>query len=271
MKDISPDWFETCVSQLTNTGTQRVWSVLVTIFGDLGPSGSDQVSGSLITALTSLAGIKSEATRVALHRLRKEGWIESTRVGRTSVHRLTDFGRSQSAAAAPRIYSRETEKPDIWHVLIASGSESSRKELSDLMLIGDYISVNASTAMAPGSAPDGLEDLLAIESSAVSVPDWMRDLCGPEPLKDAYSQFWTTLQFVEQHLPAKGMDDLLQTAVLRVLIVHGWRRLILRHPPLPPAFLPEDWKGAECRQSVAQLLDRLPRPSLASLEAVLGD
>ncbi|WP_253276871.1 PaaX family transcriptional regulator C-terminal domain-containing protein [Ruegeria sp. 6PALISEP08] len=271
MKDTAPDWFETCIGQLTANGTQRVWSVLVTIFGDLAQSGSDQISGALITALTSLAGIKSEATRVALHRLRKEGWIESTRVGRNSVHRLTDFGRDQSAAAAPRIYARDTNNPDTWHVLIASVSERSRKELSDLMLIGDYIPVNPSTAIAPGPVPDGLEDLLGIESSAISVPDWMRDLCGPEPLKAAYEQFWTTLQLVERHLPANGLDDPLQTAVLRVLIVHGWRRLILRHPSLPPTFLPADWKGAECRQKVLQLLDRLPRPSLASLEAVLGD
>ncbi len=271
MKDTAPDWFETCVSQLTNTGTQRVWSVLVTIFGDLAQNGSDQVSGALITTLTALAGIKAEATRVALHRLRKEGWIESTRVGRNSVHRLTEFGRSQSAAAAPRIYARETTKPDVWHVLIASNTESSRKELSDLMLTGDYISVNPTTAMAPGPIPDGLEELLGIESSTIAAPDWLRDLCGPEALKTAYDQFWNSIQGVEHLLPAKGVNDVLRTAVLRVLIVHGWRRLILRHPALPPAFLPSDWKGEECREAVFRLLDKLPRPDLATLEAALDD
>ncbi|WP_299897799.1 PaaX family transcriptional regulator C-terminal domain-containing protein [uncultured Ruegeria sp.] len=271
MKDTAPDWFETCVSQLTTTSTQRVWSVLVTIFGDLAQDGSDQISGSLITALTRLAGIRAEATRVALHRLRKEGWIESTRVGRNSVHRLTSFGRSQSVAAAPRIYSRDSNMPDIWHVLIASNSESSRKELSDLMLTGDYFSLNASTAMAPGPMPDDLEELLGFESDTISVPNWLRDLCGPEPLKTAYDQFWDAIQIVERLLPAEGAGDPMRSAVLRVLVVHAWRRIVLRHPSLPPVFLPDDWKGAACREAVSHLLDRLPRRSLSSLEAELID
>ena len=270
MKDTAPEWFETCVSQLTTTGTQRVWSVLVTIFGDLAQSGSDQVSGALITALTNLAGIKAEATRVALHRLRKEGWIESTRVGRNSVHRLTEYGRSQSAAAAPRIYSSETNTPETWHVLVASSSESSRKELADLMLTGDYISVNHTTAMSAGPVPENLEELLGVESSAISIPGWLRDLCGPEVLKSAYDQFLHSIQITEQMLPVDGVGDPLKIAVLRVLIVHGWRRLGLRHPSLPPAFLPSDWKGAECRAAVYRLLGQLSKPDLATLESAVG-
>ncbi|WP_298852125.1 PaaX family transcriptional regulator C-terminal domain-containing protein [uncultured Ruegeria sp.] len=271
MKDTVPDWFETCVSQLTTTGTQRVWSVLVTIFGDLAQDGSDHISGSLITTLTSLAGIRAEATRVALHRLRKEGWIESTRVGRTSVHRLTNFGRSQSTAATPRIYSSETKMPDIWHVLIASNAERSRKELSDVMLTGDYILLNPATAMAPGPMPEDLEDLLGVESNTISVPGWLRDLCGPKPLKTVYDQFWGAIQDVERLLPPEGAGDPMRSAVLRVLVVHAWRRIVLRHPNLPPAFLPDDWKGVECREAVSRLLERLPRPTLTTLEAELID
>lgn len=270
MKDASPDWFDPCVSHLTPDGSLRVWSVLVTIFGDLAPNKSDQISGSLITALTSLAGIKAEATRVALHRLRKEGWIESTRVGRASVHRLTEYGRSQSASAAPRIYARETSTPDLWHVLISGNSETSRKELADMLLTGDYVSVNSSTAMAPGQMPDDLEDLLGFEISATSVPQWLREMFGPEPMKTAYEGFWKSVQDISGLLPQTGMDDPMKTAVLRVLIVHSWRRIILRHPVLPADFLPIDWKGSECREAVSALLDRLPRPELTTLEAELN-
>jgi phenylacetic acid degradation operon negative regulatory protein len=270
MKDASTDWFDHCVRHLTSEGSLRVWSVLVTIFGDLAQNKSDQISGSLITALTSLVGIKAEATRVALHRLRKEGWIESTRVGRASVHQLTDYGRTQSAAAAPRIYAPETAKPDIWHVLISSNSETSRKELSDLLLTGEYISLNPSTAMAAGSMPHDLEDLLGFETTAISVPDWLTDLCGPEPLRIAYDEFWTSIQVIEDLLPETGVDDPMKTAALRVLLVHNWRRIILRHPALPSDFLPSDWKEPACREAVSRILDRLPRPQLTTLEAGLS-
>ncbi len=270
MNDAAPDWFEFCVSRLTASGTQRVWSVLVTIFGDLAQKETDQISGALITSLTSLAGIKAEATRVALHRLRKEGWIESTRIGRNSVHRLTDYGRSQSAAAAPRIYARETVRPDIWHVLIASNQDISRQELSDLLLTGDYIFLNHSTAMAPGPAPDGIEELLVVESREISVPNWLRDLCGPKELKESYNQLWETVEAVQRRLPPSGVADPMRVAVLRILLVHSWRRVVLRHPDLPETFLPDDWKGPACRELVSQLLESLPQPALGTLEKGLG-
>lgn len=270
MKDIAPDWFETCVAQLTSTGTQRVWSVLVTIFGDLAQDKSDQISGALTTSMTSLTGIKPEATRVALHRLRKEGWIESTRIGRNSVHQLTKFGRRQSAEAAPRIYARETEQPSLWHVLIAGNTDSSRNELAELMLTGDYISLNPTTSLAPGPVPDGLEDVLGMESNAISAPEWLRELCGPDSVKHAYDAFLETIDRVEELLPSDGVGDPMRIAVLRVMIVHNWRRIILRHPPLPAAFLPLDWQEAACRTKVADVLDRLPKPNLQVLEDLQG-
>ncbi|MEX0277118.1 MAG: PaaX family transcriptional regulator C-terminal domain-containing protein [Ruegeria sp.] len=270
MKKSTPDWFETCVTRLTSEGSLRVWSVLVTIFGDLAQDESDQVSGALITGLTGLAGIKAEATRVALHRLRKEGWIESTRVGRNSMHRLTQFGRQQSAEAAPRIYARETKSRDVWHVLIAGSSETSRSELAALTLTGDYISVNSTVAMSPGAVPGGLEGLLGVESSTLYVPSWLRELCGPEALQTAYDQFWDSVQVITRHLPPEGTGDPMKTAILRVLVVHNWRRIVLRHPDLPMEFLPEGWNGHACREAVFRLLERLPRPDLEILEAGLG-
>ena len=269
MKDPHSDWFETCIAQLTASGTQRVWSVLVSIFGDLAQKETDQISGALITRLTGLAGIKSEATRVALRRLRKEGWIESTRSGRNSTHSLTAFGRAQSAAAVPRIYARETVRPETWHVLIADSSDGSRQELADLLLTGDYIPLSSTAAMAPGEAPEGIEDLFIVQSGALSVPRWLRERCGPDALNEGYKQLLTRLRAVQESIPASGVGDPFQAAVLRVLIVHSWRRIVLRHPDLPSEFLPEAWKGPACRKVVFQILDRLPRPSIKALESAL--
>jgi phenylacetic acid degradation operon negative regulatory protein len=270
MKDGSPDWFENCVTELTASGTQRVWSVLVTIFGDLAPNESDQISGALISKLTGMAGIKAEATRVALHRLRKEGWIESTRLGRNSVHSLADFGRSQSAAAVPRIYAMESIDPKNWHLLLADSSNSSRQELADLLLTGEYVSLNSQTAIAAGPAPSGVEDLLVLHVDDIAVPDWLRQKCGPVELRNSYDHLLETFRNALALLPKEGAADPFQSTVLRVLVVHNWRRAILRHPELPKAFFPKDWNEPSCRKIFHQLLDSLPRPSLADLESELG-
>ena len=57
-----------------------------------------------------------------------------------------------------------------------------------------------------------------------------------------------------------------ETAALRVLIVHGWRRIALKVPRLPDHVFPKPWRGPDCRQDMADLLARLPKPSMAALE-----
>ena len=95
--------FQNLIEQVTFGTTPRVWSLLVTVFGELAQDADAQISGSLLRSLSEHIGIKPEAMRVALHRLRKDGWIDSERTGRTSNYFLTLWGRAQSIAASPRI------------------------------------------------------------------------------------------------------------------------------------------------------------------------
>ncbi len=270
MKDIVPDWFETSVTQLTSVGTQRVWSVLVTIFGDLAQEESDQISGSLISTITGLSGIKAEATRVALHRLRKEGWIESIRTGRNSVHRLTEYGRQQTLAAVPLIYAQKSAGADAWHIVVADSSDALREELSKLTTNGQYTLINSVTAVSPGVPPSGTKHLIVLPGDCGSVPTWLKEYCGPQQLNDAYGTLLKAVETVRASLPRPDETDAIKTAVLRVLVVHNWRRIVLRHPLLPAKLLPKDWKGFACRDAVSQILVALPRPSLRDLESSLG-
>ena len=99
-------------SALTALGSQRVWSLLVTVFGDLAQNEGDVIDGPVLSLLMADIGIKPEATRVALHRLRNDEWIVSTKQGRTSQHSLTARGRRESAAANPRIYNLPQQSPE---------------------------------------------------------------------------------------------------------------------------------------------------------------
>ena len=90
-------WFETAVADLVDPQDQRVWSIIVSLFGDMAQEPGAQISGGALTQIIEPMGIKPEAIRVALHRLRKDGWIESDRIGRVSRHVLSEFGRTQSA------------------------------------------------------------------------------------------------------------------------------------------------------------------------------
>jgi phenylacetic acid degradation operon negative regulatory protein len=97
------------VEALATLKNQRVWSLLVTVFGDLAQNDGDVIEGPVLSVLMSDIGIKAEATRVALHRLRNDGWINSVKSGRNSLHSLTASGRQESSAASPRIYGHPND------------------------------------------------------------------------------------------------------------------------------------------------------------------
>ena len=109
--------FQNYVEIFTHPQPPLVWSLLVSVFGDLAASEDTELSSGALGLITQTIGIKPEATRVALHRLRKDGWLESRRTGRTSVYFLTEHGRAETMTASPRIYSEHALERAAWLVV----------------------------------------------------------------------------------------------------------------------------------------------------------
>ncbi len=257
-------WFETAVADLTDPHNLRVWSIIVSLFGDLAQERGAQISGGALTRIIEPIGIKPEAIRVALHRLRKDGWIESARIGRVSMHFLTDYGRTQSAQVTPRIYATEQVTPETWHILIAEEGPGIRT-LDDLLLTRDYTSMGKNIAMASGPPPRNCEGLMAFEVTARSVPMWVQTRICPPELREACESLRDAVRRAHDTRPSGWDPSPAQVATLRTLIVHRWRRVVLRHPDLPPIFFPKDWAGPSCRTEVFGLLDTLPCPKVADV------
>jgi DNA-binding transcriptional regulator PaaX len=57
--------------------------------------------------------------------------------------------------------------------------------------------------------------------------------------------------------------------LLRTLLIHDWRRLLLRDPELPDVLLPAGWPGRAARQLTRDLYRRLLAPSERHLDALL--
>ncbi len=249
--------FKSLIADLVGADAPRVWSLLVTVFGDLAQTGDMDVSSGVLNAIAAQVGLKPEATRVALHRLRKDGWIEGRRVGRRSSYTLTDWGRSQSAAASPLIYRTEPLGEDAWLVL------HDPTQTSDTATQGG-VWINNHVALVPHKP--ARDDVFSVQiHPGDALPDWIRVKFCPASLSSAAETLHHTLRTVKADVTLVGPLTPLQVAVLRVLIVHAWRRIILRTPKLPDHVFPSDWKGSACRVLVADVLEQLPRPSLAVL------
>jgi phenylacetic acid degradation operon negative regulatory protein len=254
--------FHTARDALMRTGDTRVWSVIVTIFGDLAPDPQDQISGTTLSDLTRMIGIKPEAMRVALHRLRKDGWISSEKSGRTSSYRLTRQGFEESLAARPRIYATNAGRPGQWHLLLREAQPgASRGKAQARELAPGYLMLMDRVFLGPGRAA-GDQGGFVIDGSAASVPDWVKNTVIPEDRAQDYVRLYQDLQAVQAVVQDAPQLSELQVAVLRVLIVHNWRRCILRHADLPDAFFPEHCPAVACRALVGQLLAWLQRPAL---------
>ena len=61
------------IAKLKDVGPVKVWSLLVTIFGDLSEAHGGFLTSRQLNGLFDAFDIQSGALRVALHRLRKEG------------------------------------------------------------------------------------------------------------------------------------------------------------------------------------------------------
>ena len=219
----------------------RVWSFIVTIFGDLAREDNRYISSRTLNRLTAQIGVKPEAIRVALHRLRKEDWLESAKFGRESHYRLTDNGRNLSREAAPRIYG-------------AASGQALMLALYDPSQIAPEGLRIASGISLVTSKYEGAMNLAVTDP----LPTWMVDrLVAFDVLRAARNLHARLTDFST----GSGLSEL-DHAVLRLSLVHEWRRIILRVPDVPDHILGDGIALRDLRQSVQHLLALLSDVSL---------
>jgi len=234
-------------------GDLKVWSVLVTIFGDLAPSDVDFIPGPVLSALTGQMGIRPEALRVALHRLRKDGWIEASKAGRVSHYRLSAHGRAETEAARHRIYGPFAPHDTGWFLRIWQDAPAAR-------IPQGWLDLGRGMYLTPDN-PQPSTGWIVARLLPGALPDWAADRLIPQDVCAGYTRLAGIL---EAHSPL-APDNLLDALTQRILILHAWRRLILRHPGACLDLLGPDWPGARSRILVLRCLKLLPRPDLSQL------
>jgi phenylacetic acid degradation operon negative regulatory protein len=252
------------ITALINVGEPRVWSLIVTVFGDLARAPGAAISGPVLSALTTRMDIRPEAMRVALYRLRKDNWITSQKVGRVSQYHLTDAGRRQSESATDRIYAAFPPAPADWHLFVAPPmDQAARLGLESDLAAQGYVTLIPGVFLGTGPAPQN-DALFTMTGQPGAVPEWLKSQLMPPELSAGYSAFLAVLDVVDHELKS-GTFCATDRAAIRILIVHGWRRLVLRHAPLPDALYPDSWAGPHARAKVQELLGALGRPTVSDL------
>ena len=206
----------------------RTWSLIVTLIGDRTRQDGSAVAGQDIAAMLEPAGISPQAIRTALHRLRADGWIETERDGRTSLHRLSPSALAQTRAVAPRIYG-PGPAPGPLHLALTDD----RPDGATTLAPGLHLVPGPRPARRPGLSGTDLH--LTHAQAAILWPLSLR-------------------QEAKALLARATAPPDAPPGTHRLLILHDWRRLVLRAPDLPDALAPADWPGDALRRAVHALL-----------------
>lgn len=244
---------DTTVQTLIDFAPIKVWSMVVTIMGDLCRAPGDALSGQVLGRLLEEMGVTNQTLRVALHRLKRDGWIDAERQGRGSLYRLTDVGRARTEDVRPIIYASAPPTPRPIYLVLGDPTHPAAQ--FDTTLPDEAITLAPRMALSPVNVPESFTEPLDTRP----LPDWMITQIAPEDLLQDYRRLAALL--AELH---RAPDDPLDAITLRLLAFHHWRRLRLRHGDLPDLAL-GDWPGGQARREITRLLGLLPRPDLADL------
>lgn len=238
----------------------RTWSIIITLYGDaIVPRGGSVWLGTLLKFFNAL-GIADGVVRTAMSRLAADGWLKRTRVGRNSYYRLARKGEETFRRATEHIYR---PSPPPWpgaFDLVFAGEGANDEMFRAAMATAEFGSVAAGLFIAPAGAAIPQASGLA-RLSVSGEADALRALAARSwPLGEtgeAYRRFLAAFEPLRTALRAGGGPSDLDALVARVLLVHEYRRIVLRDPILPVEVLPPDWPGTAARVMCGEIYPRV--------------
>jgi phenylacetic acid degradation operon negative regulatory protein len=261
-------------------------TLLVTIFGDsIAPRGGEIWLGHL-SRLVEPLGVSERLVRTSLQRLVAEGLLVSRREGRLSFYSIAPAARHEFWEADRRIYHPRTATPwdGRWTVAVESGGLAGpdRTALRQQLTWLGFGSVGASAHVCPLDRTGELHQLLAdlglveqvvvfrgeVAAAGLSDTDLAGALTGDlQALRPAWSEFVRQFTPLADDLRAGAVEPE-QAFLARTLLVHRYRRVVLREPELPAELWPQDWIGERAYATSAACYRALQASAERHLDAV---
>lgn len=233
----------------------RTGSIIITFFGDaIMPRGGSVWLGTLLSFFQTL-DIDGGVVRTAISRLAADGWFERSKAGRNSYYHLADSGKKTFTAAMGHVYNpRAPEWTGRFELLLTANSDH-RSALRDALGKTGFGSPMPGVWVAPSNVPVPREAAQAIRLEVTAEGEMGRKLAAESWQLDktakAYRGFLRSFTPLRGH-SADGFSPA-EALTSRILLVHQYRRVVLKDPLLPAALLPENWPGFEARRLCSEL------------------
>jgi phenylacetic acid degradation operon negative regulatory protein len=280
-RKIASDQISAPIARVRRGLVLRANSLLITIYGDaIAPRNQSVWLGSLITLMEPF-GLSSRLVRTSAFRLTADDWFTATPIGRRSFYGLSETGLQRVQHADRRIYEFDLPAWDgHWTLALLDLKmrASARQHLRRELLWEGFGQILPNLYAHPHADPLSLQEILKAAGAedqvavlqASSIEGYSR-----KPLqaimRDTFKLMEVELawkQFIARFAPV--VDDLANLSqaeafFVRTLLIHEYRRVLLRDPNLPEALLPTNWPGIQARA----LCETLYRGLLAGSESFL--
>lgn len=227
------------VARLNRQKKLRIWSLIITFFGDAVVPRGSAISARTVQQVMAAMGIEAGAVRTAFSRLTQDEWVMREKIGRSSHYRLSARGHKPFMEATDRIYAPLAKCPsdqDPWALALdKEGNLQLLRQLSDC----DQMSLEHT-------------DNLVLQGRLLHLPAWLKERhCRPEQAQAFHN-------LIVNFEPVTGFElDPLQAMAVRCLLIHDWRRIRLQFAPADPHLWPQDWPESTCHEFVSDFYHQL--------------
>jgi phenylacetic acid degradation operon negative regulatory protein len=291
LKDTVSKTIEVRLERFRQKSRIQAGSLITTVFGDaILPRGGRVSLGSMIQLLQPL-GVNERLVRTAVYRLVKDEWLQSEALGRRTDYMLTPSGRSRFDEASRQIYAADIPGWDRrWRLILVVGDlelrvrERLRKSLFwhgfGETASGSFVHPTADLEKVMESLmSEGQEAVLAKLMPLVAVNsrvtlcatdiDMVKKAWNLDGLALSYEGFLQKYEPIRAALLSFGQEDVSpdNAFLVRTLLIHDVRRLLLRDPQLPESLLPTTWPGSRARLLCRDLYRKLLPLSEQHLDA----
>jgi phenylacetic acid degradation operon negative regulatory protein len=240
---------ETLLDKFHERTPIRAGSLIVTVFGDAVMPRGGVLSLTSLHEIMRAFRISDTLVRTALSRLVSEGWFERWKVGRNSYYRLTAQGQEAFAQATRRIYA---DPPQDWQgsfdLLLLENAQDRSALRGELAAVG-YGALGPDLLMAAASVGK-VGPYLRLVATPADLATARRLVERAWPLADIESRYKRFIDAYSGILGAlergAGFTDI-DALLVRILLIHDYRRAVLKDPLLPSQLLPKPWAGTAAR------------------------
>ncbi len=249
----------------------RTPSLIATVFGDVIESHGQEVWLGSLTNLLEPMGINERLVRTSVYRLSQDKTLNSTKIGRRSYYTLTPSARLRVQRFDTQIYYFKEESWDGEWRLIFTGtygiSAEKRAEIRKHLtwlgygIIAPNVYGHPTAALEPVWAQfeklqvtDKVVVLKATNYDQIhglGTHEMVRQCFGLRDLEEQYTAFNERFRPLADALkcstPYQAQNPE-HSFILRTMLIHQYRRILLDDPDLPAPLLPDNWPGNEAHE-----------------------